>query len=204
MKFGPTAPKAQEINLLCLTYPPKHEDKKKYGREAQQTETGQQKDKGRTHGDSNCGLSVIEKIGVANVMVPQKQQSQGKTDSHILGFTTQQQLLEKKIDRATDRAKVTIDYSQVDKLEVKSEAIRDKINLLLEPPASVLVCDGASSKRSTCSAKSSTLPTLESILGSSGSSATIGSPSPRKKKKACPNPPPICVGDPHVLQVDDD
>jgi hypothetical protein len=89
-------------------------------------------------------------------------------------------------------------------VEVESEAIGEKIHLLLEPPAPVLVCDGASSKRSTCSAKSSTLPTLESILGSSGSSAIIGSQSPRKKKKACPNPPPICVGDQQVLQVDDD
>jgi hypothetical protein len=188
LMFGPTAPKAQQINLLCLNDPPKDEDKKKYGREAQRTEEKVQNEKERSRGGGERGLSMNEKIGVGNLMVRQKQQGIDKTDSRIFGFTAQQQLLESKIERATTRAFATQDFTQVDLLEAQSDAIGEKIRLLLESPASI-VGDAASSSKKSIGSKSSTLSTLESIFGSN--SDMMGLQEPKKKKmKPTPNPPP--------------
>jgi hypothetical protein len=181
ISFGPTAPKEQQLNLFTLGDPPETGDKKQYGRSAQRKETAKQSERDRKVGSgTDRGMSASEKIAMANIMVMKKAEDREKIDSRVFGYTTQQQMVEKKLARAMERAKITNDFTVVDELEAKQEDFSKKIQDLLASPQA-----GQNNQRG--SKRDDPIDSLIASIGSGGfggvtPSSPMETPVAKKKK----------------------
>ena len=75
-------------------------------------------------------MNAPQKIAMANMLVIKVSEDREKVDYCIFGYMKQQQLLEKQLVRAMERAKMTHDFSIVDELK-KTERV------LIEDPRAV-------------------------------------------------------------------
>ena len=82
------------------------------------------------------GMTNVKRIALAGVIQMQSRQTNERKDSKIMGYTTQQQLLESQLKRAMERAVVSGDYLDMDWLEAKQDKFSKKIVELLQSPTS--------------------------------------------------------------------
>jgi hypothetical protein len=163
--------------------------KKAYGRAAERKNVIQQKDKERKASVNQRGLTMQDRIGLATVVVHQNQASQERKQSIGFLLTTQQQLLEKKIERATARAVRTdleVHWDKVDLLEKQQEDLSAQILGLINSPVTSPAPASLVDSGSRRTAKSSAMSTIDSILGVHSFGAA-NSPMKKKLKLAPPN-----------------
>jgi hypothetical protein len=133
------------------------ESKKQYGREFKRKKQTEQKgvehqNGGVEHGEAK--MTVIERIGLARVLLSKDQQAQEKKERKIIVQHTQLTALNHKIQRALQCATATNDpddWKRYRVLEDEDTVLRTSMESCLDSPLSIqdIVCDVSSSKKSS-------------------------------------------------------